>query len=458
MNREAEIVNDWCLDISKSLGLPVITGKKTHLGKVGNRQIAVDGYIPKFPKCIFEFTTRSVRVLSSKFEQIMQLKEIYNVEYAFLISISKGNKGEKEQILWESWLREQSSNMENTVKFYNCELEKGEVIADITDFVRRNQKIIHRKISVSEFNVGNIKFQRKPHKETIEKMKKSIQEFDFEWPPTFNHVSVVFNENGKFDIIDGQMRILAMKELGLNDKKVPVIIVQSINQAIDMFQSINLTGQKLTGIDRLEISLERLKEGTSPKYFKDIDNEFKKFKDEYKEEHYTSCCLRLGRLIECITASTSEELNVQMKQYNVKNLEKMMEEILNETRTYEPESTLIDKKNKIISLLHNLNEKYEVFFKENIEAREETTDWSPRIFLKQIRRRYESNIEINRKFTGKKSINSDLEKVWRLRNKASHFQKSKQDSEMSRKEVDDALKNLYDFCDKLHDIIIESRK
>ena len=59
MNREAEIVNDWCLDISKSLGLPVITGKKTHLGKVGNRQIAVDAYIPKFPKCIFEFTTKS---------------------------------------------------------------------------------------------------------------------------------------------------------------------------------------------------------------------------------------------------------------------------------------------------------------------------------------------------------------------------------------------------------------
>ena len=28
----------------------------------------------------------------------------------------------------------------------------------------------------------------------------------------------------------------------------------------------------------------------------------------------------------------------------------------------------------------------------------------------------------------------------------------------SKKEVDDALKNLYDFCDKLHDIIIESRK
>ena len=57
-------------------------------------------------------------------------------------------------------------------------------------------------------------------------MKKSIQEFEFEWPPTFNHVSVVFNENGKFDIIDGQMRILAMKELGLNDKKFVILLFQ----------------------------------------------------------------------------------------------------------------------------------------------------------------------------------------------------------------------------------------
>ena len=127
---------------------------------------------------------------------------------------------------------------------------------------------------------------------------------------------------------------------------------------INLFRSINTTGQKLTGIDRLNISLQKLRDGTNPQYFKDIDNEFKRFQDEYEEGHYTSCCLRLGRLIECITASTGEELDIRVKQYDVSDIESLMKEILNETRIYEPKSALTDKKEKIRYLLSNLNKRY----------------------------------------------------------------------------------------------------
>ena len=338
---------DWCLDISKSLGLPVITGQKS--SRKGEKTwVHVDGYIPKFPRCIIEFTdTGNYDMLRTKFKRVVEYKEIYNVEYAFLISISKQNSGDEEQKIWESWVGKQSSDIKNEIRFYNCDLEKREAIADLTDFIRSDQGIIHRKISVSEFNLHNVKFQRKPIQEVIEKMKESIREFGFEWPPTFNHASVVFNENGKFDIIDGQMRVLAMKDLGLDEKKVPVIIVQNLENTINLFRSINTTGQKLTGIDRLNISLQKLRDGTNPQYFKDIDNEFKRFQDEYEEGHYTSCCLRLGRLIECITASTGEELDIRVKQYDVSDIESLMKEILNETRIYEPKSALTDKKEKI---------------------------------------------------------------------------------------------------------------
>jgi len=457
MGRVDEIVNDWCLDISKSLGLPVITGQKS-ARKFDKGHVMVDGYIPKFPRCIIEFTPLSSRMLIRQFKRMIELKKIYNVEYAFLISISKQNSGDEEQKLWESWVGKYPSNIKNALRFYNCDLEKREAIADLTNFIRSDQGIIHRKIAVSEFNIGNMGFQRKPIQEVIEKMKDSIREFDFEWPPTFNHASVMFNENGKFDIIDGQMRVLAMKDLGLDGKKIPVIIVQNLENTINLFQSINNKGVKLTGIDRLKISLYKLKDGTNPQYFKDIDNEFTRFQDEYKEGHYTSCCLRLGRLIECITASTSEELDIRMKQYNVKNLENLMKEILNETRIYVPNSTLIDKKEEIRYLLSNLNKKYDDFLDDDADTREEAIDWSPRIFLKQIQRNYKSNEKIREKFEGKKTIKSDLEKVWSLRTKASHFRKGEEISELSKKDVDDMLIHLYGFCDKLHEIIIEARK
>ena len=453
------IVNDWCLDISKSLGLPVITGKKSSR-KGEKSMVMVDGYIPKFPRCIIEFTDFRIEGLSIQFKRIIEYKEIYNVEYAFLISISKQNSGDEEQKFWESWVGKQPLDIKNALRFYNCDLEKREAIADLTDFIRSDQGIIHRKIPVSDFNLGNIEFQRKPIQEVIEKMKDSIREFDFEWPPTFNHAMVMFNENGKFDIIDGQMRVLAMKDLGLDGKKIPVIIAQNLENTINLFHSINTTGVKLTGIQLMNISLQKLMDGTSPQYFKDIDNEFKRFQDEYKEGHYTSCCLRLGRLIECITASTSEELDIRIKQYNVKNLENLMKEILNETRIYVPNSTPIDKKEEIRSLLSNLNKKYDDFLDDDDDAdtREKAIDWSPKIFLKHIQRNYKSNEKIREKFKGKKTIKSDLEKIWSFRTKASHFRKGEEISELNKKDVDDMLIHLYEFCDKLHEIIIEARK
>ena len=163
---------DWCLDISKSLGLPVITGQKS--SRKGEKTwVHVDGYIPKFPRCIIEFTdTGNYDMLRTKFKRVVEYKEIYNVEYAFLISISKQNSGDEEQKIWESWVGKQSSDIKNEIRFYNCDLEKREAIADLTDFIRSDQGIIHRKISVSEFNLHNVKFQRKPIQEVIEKMKK----------------------------------------------------------------------------------------------------------------------------------------------------------------------------------------------------------------------------------------------------------------------------------------------
>ena len=105
-----------------------------------------------------------------------------------------------------------------------------------------------------------------------------------------------------------------------------------------------------------------------------------------------------------------------------------------------------------------MNKRYDDFLDDNADTREEAIDWSPRIFLKQIQRNYNSNEKIQKKFKGKKTIKSDLEKVWSLRTKASHFRKGEEISELSKKDVDNMLIRLYGFCDKLHEIIIEARK
>ena len=269
-------------------------------------------------------------------------------------------------------------------------------------------------------------------------------------------ISVILEANGEYSVIDGNRRLWVARKLGM--KSIPGI---QIDIKLDDYWDVAETKNSfdVRGFLKPELtSLLSLIDGESVRDV--INKEFIQLTEEFEANHYTSCGLRVGRLLELMIYGLASAWEVPLNEPRLNGLA-MIDDRTAELKSifldYCDAMTEKDQKSNIAKMSKKLTQIIEQVMNLQVEvvsSNPEELDFYPRntgAILRDIKKKYSRLEAVRKEFDGN-SMENMVHKIMSIRNNAAHADISLQERELERNETEEMIIKIRELMFKLSNV------
>jgi len=269
----------------------------------------------------------------------------------------------------------------------------------------------------------------------------------------FNPILVILNADGFYEILDGWRRVMACKKLGVDE--VPAY---QLDIKLDNFWKNDETDVRKRLYPDLK-SLLNLIDNENIRTV--IEHELTQLCNEFEEEHYTSCGLRVGRLVESLIYGLAISCSVSVCSPRIKALNKI-EEIMKEIKSMyldycdldveaQKEQKMRSIKDKLTSIASAVIDVPGEIKSDRIEYDEKSPKY-PQAILRDVYSKYKKIKDVRSIYDGT-NLEKHLDKIMKIRNMAAHADINSCKQEFDKEQINDMIECLRELMNTLSKLL-----
>lgn len=257
-----------------------------------------------------------------------------------------------------------------------------------------------------------------------------------------NPVLAMLNPDGFYVILDGWRRVMACMELGIDQ-----IPAYQMDIKLGDFWETDDKDVRNTLYPDLKSLLNLIDDENIRTV---IDHELTQLCDEFEAEHYTSCGLRVGRLLESLIYGLAISCSVPLRVPRLETLNRI-EELTNEIKNIyldycdlndgpEKEQKMVLIKNKMSEISSAMFEITDEIKSTTIEDQEKSTRYTGAI-TRDVYSKYKQ-IELVRLIYKENDLNKRVADIMKIRNLAAHANINSHKQELDKEQINNMVEDI----------------